>query len=233
VTGLGVGRAEPRHHLTVPRGGQGCGGAGVIGDHGVLVDTRRREDQRDRDAGAVFAHCAVHEDRLLLHHCSSDGGQRRRGVVDEPVVHLGQAHVLGEEGRDRSEEQRHAYGRRCIRPEEAGIGAHLVVVAEIHDAPQAELGDAATGALIQAGEVAGSEEHAAAGHPLASGQPADVAEVHGSGDETAELVHDVGAVRGGTGYRPAMATRLNALIEITIQLSATYSASERTEPTRS
>ena len=53
-------------------------GARVVGDHRLLVDARRGERERDRHAGAVLAHGAVHQHRLIRRRCRARPRRRDR-----------------------------------------------------------------------------------------------------------------------------------------------------------
>lgn len=78
-----------------------------------------------------------------------------------------------------------------------------------------------------------TKEHARAAHPSLGDKTPGVTKIQNAGEEIIrphDATHATG--RGGTAYRPAIATRLKALIDTANQLTAVYSFSLSTLPTR-
>ena len=128
-------------------------------------------------------------------------------------------------------------GTRCVPGVEISEPArrvrHLVVRAQIDDATDAEGSERGDAAIVELGEIPGAVEHARAGVRRAGGQAADIAEVDGAAYDGISGACSPGRARRGVpilsgqivtrrdaGSGPAIATRLNALIETRIQLSA-------------
>ena len=178
----------------------------------------------------------MHEHGLGLDHGPHDLDQARRTGVEERAVHLGERHVVDEERGRRPEKEGRAERLDVEAVEAARFERDLVVGAQVDDAAHAELAERRAPGRRQAGEVAGAEQHAAAGASPVCGEPSDITEVQRTVDRDARTRHH-GALaarsprRGGTGYLPAIVMRLNALIETSSQLSATYSCSLRMPPT--
>src|SRR6478735_10338848 len=106
----------------------------------------------------------------------------------------------------------------------------FVIGAQVDDPPHTEVSEGCGARFFEPGQISRAEQHTEARAPGSRRQAADVPQVDRARNERIGD-HASGARRGGTGYRPAIAIRLKALIETRIQLRATYSCSVSTPPT--
>jgi hypothetical protein len=167
-------------------------------DHRLPIGSRGQESERDRDAGAVLADRAVHEHGLVDEHAPHHREHLRGGVVDDLAVEVGERGIPLEERRDRPEVQRHALGRDVEPLDATRRVVHLVVVAEVDDAPQAHPPQRGRAVLFELRQVARAEQHARPGATGAGGQAPDVAEVQRTVNQGG-LGHAEAAGRGSTG----------------------------------
>ena len=157
--------------------------AGVVGDHGFAVDPGGVECDGDGDARAILADGAVHEHGLRAQDATHHRDDAVGGIVDDRGVQGVEAHVVGEERRDGAEEERlvlHVDGEIVQSARSVG---HLGVIAQIDDAPDAELTERADTGVVDGDEVARPVQHPLARASVAGGQTADVAEVRRTRDQ--------------------------------------------------